>query len=98
MKWNDKSERNLKESTERRNARPEKVAQGRGGGGSEEENHDVRAAVFMLLLALQIGVQPVLVKECIDKEKVILVSVVVGQELMKVVECKSIAIRSTFSH
>jgi hypothetical protein len=109
VKSNHRSERNLKGSAERRNARLEKVAQGPGGGGSKEENHDVRAAVFMLLLALQIGVQPVLVKECIDKERVILVSVVVGQELMKVVECmhafimlikvvecKLIAIRSTF--
>ena len=41
--------------------------------------------LFMALLALQIGVQPVIVKTCIDKDQVALVSVVVGQELMKLV-------------
>jgi hypothetical protein len=57
----------------------------RTAAAMREENHNLRAVVFMLLLALQIGVQPMLVKECIDKERVILLSVVVGQELMKVV-------------
>ena len=63
----------------RSKADQEKEVTKAGNAGTEKENHNVRAAVFMSLLALQIGVQPMLVKECIDKEKVILVSVVVGQ-------------------
>ncbi len=31
------------------------------------------------------GFQPMLTKECIDKEKVVLVSIVVSQEMMKAV-------------
>ena len=37
------------------------------------------------MVQVQMGFQPMLTKECIDKEKVILVSIVVGQEMMKAV-------------
>jgi hypothetical protein len=40
------------------------------GEDSDSRSNNVRAVVFMGLLALQIGVQPVLVSECIDKEQV----------------------------
>jgi hypothetical protein len=39
-------------------------------GDDSDSRNNVRAVVFMALLALQIGVQPVLVSECIDKEQV----------------------------
>ena len=58
---------------------------GRPAGAGLDSNNKGRAVVFMALLALQIGVQPVIAKTCIDKEQVALVSVVVGQELMKLV-------------
>lgn len=40
------------------------------GEDSDSRGNNVRAVVFMALLALQIGIQPVLVSECIDKEQV----------------------------
>ena len=58
---------------------------GRPAGAGLDSNNKGRAVLFMALLALQIGVQPVIVKTCIDKLQVALVSVVVGQELMKLV-------------
>ena len=58
---------------------------GRPAGAGLDSNNKGRAVLFMALLALQIGVQPVIVKTCIDKLQVALVSVVVGQELLKLV-------------
>jgi hypothetical protein len=37
------------------------------------------------MVQVQMGFQPMLTKECIDKEKVVLVSIVVSQEMMKAV-------------
>ena len=34
----------------------------------DDNSNNMRAAVFMVLLAVQIGIQPVLVNECINKE------------------------------
>ena len=52
-------------------ARSERKAAGSGVPTAQKsEDNRARAAFFMALLALQIGVQPVLVSECIDKEKV----------------------------
>mmetsp|Transcript_18138 Transcript_18138/g.59576 ORF Transcript_18138/g.59576 Transcript_18138/m.59576 type:complete len:123 (-) Transcript_18138:51-419(-) len=47
------------------------------------ENSEFRATLFMVLLSLQFGLQPLLFKECIDRKNVTLSSMVFGQELMK---------------
>ena len=60
------------EDSTRDHTRSERKAAGPGVSTAQEKREDnsVRAVVFMALLALQIGVQPVLVDECVDKEKV----------------------------
>lgn len=46
-----------------------------------------RGRVFMLLLALQFGLQPLLQKACIDKDRVDRISLIIATEITKMVLC-----------
>lgn len=50
--------------------------------------------VFMGVLALQFGLQPVLQKACVDKDNVNSFSLIIGSELTKIILCVLVILSS----
>lgn len=69
-------------------------------GGRDADKQNVNAGVsstgrlFMGVLALQFGLQPVLQKACVDKDNVNPFSLIIGSEVTKIVLCVLVILSS----
>lgn len=69
-------------------------------GGRDDNRQNVNVGVsragrlFMGVLALQFGLQPVLQKACVDKNNVNPFSLIIGSELTKIVICVLVILSS----